>query len=790
LRRFVTSLLFVFLAACSTSQSDPQTSSKTQDCYLLEGDPVKCKSRPDLAAMKEGDLLSAFSGEPWTKNREDPRPLIGLALMGGGSQAGGFALGVLKRLVDTETIHEVDVLSSVSGGGYAALYLYSRAAYAQRMARPNDPDDFKKSLKSLFDHRFEYCFGREKAPNDPNALGVGRFKIRTLDWATAKNVDSPINSHLGSERDCKGYSIINPYTGKPESVELEDTCRHAAASARAIGGASMMFTRCHQDLFSSGFSKSSRTGQPGNWGRVGAEVIASVLSAPLYWATNIALDTRLQTTPSRYTYRTGIYRAFGHLPECWIEAEKGRGANEKDTYCDAASFEMRPHSDYLHSSYGLKFETLKDLSSADRAKRLPMWVINAATPTRPFWDLRRSDSADMDGFRFEFTPFGFGGHRHGYIENSPTELDVDVMTALLASAGFLDIAQRVYQPVSNGAGLLLGNLLNADWSTSIPNYRLSPGLRTAIAAIPAPLHALTRLDEASMRSKIHLGDGGISRDTFGAVALIERGVRHIFISDHVDDRAADDSNSSTGVQMQVFCELSQMLEKKNLRMVFRGRPDRPAHPHDASFKSDQHCRFVGKGNPDQGLWLPKATVVPGNRQDGDVSRLDYRKWQRPLWEGEIQCIDASVCPSIANGVRIYLMKTAINALPDFQDLRKFKPADDEEAVNCTSGEHPWVRSRCRNLDSDRAAAMEKSNPKAKPGTPPILLGWWFDGATAPSGKNAAGHSLFPQDPMELMTADNSQLLFTAYLELGNHLAFAISKKIEEIVAKKIQRPDR
>jgi len=794
LRNFLASLLFVFLTACATPQTDPQTSSKTQDCYLLEDKPVKCKSRPDVGAMKEGDLPSAFAGEPWIERNEDKRPLIGLALMGGGSQAGGFALGVLKRLVDTERIYDVDVLSSVSGGGYAALYLYSRAAYAQRIARTESPEDFRQSLKFLFDHRFEYCFGRTKAPKGQNERAVGRFKIRTLDWAKATDIDPAVGSVLGDEPGCRQYRIANPFSGQMDYVDWDDTCRHAAASASAIGGASMMFTRCHQDLFASGFSKASRAGQPSNAGRLVAEFLASAVSSPFYWATNIAFDTRIQTTPSRFTYRTGIYRAFGHLPECWIDAERVRGSFPNDSACDASSFGMRAHSHYLDPSYGFKFETLHALASAKREKRLPMWVMNAATPTRPFLDVRRTDSADMDRFRFEFTPFGFGGHRHGFVERSPTELDVDVMTALLASAGFVDIAQRVKHPAVNAAGLVFGNLLNADWSTSIPNYRQSPELRTAVAAVPAPFHALTRLDEPSMRSKIHLGDGGISRDTFGAVALIERGVRHIFISDHVDDRSDSDSSRNTGVQMQVLCELSQMLERKNLRMVFRGRPDSTPPPQEAAekeahYKIDQHCRTVGRGDPDQGLWLPvEATPGGGGQQELRRSRLNYRTWQRPLWDGEIQCIDDSRCASVANGIKIYLMKTAINEKSNFAHLRK--SIIDKEKVYCLSTSQPWVRNRCPNFNSDIAAEKDRLIPKPEPTTPPILLGWWFDGATAPSGRDAAGHSLFPQDPMALMTADNSQLLFTAYLELGNHLAFAISKKIEEIVGKKVQNSGR
>ncbi|MDP2906666.1 MAG: patatin-like phospholipase family protein [Nanoarchaeota archaeon] len=61
-----------------------------------------------------------------------PEPKIGLALSGGGTRAGMFAFGVLSGLNDANILNRVNVISSVSGGGYAAYWFYARKLEADR----------------------------------------------------------------------------------------------------------------------------------------------------------------------------------------------------------------------------------------------------------------------------------------------------------------------------------------------------------------------------------------------------------------------------------------------------------------------------------------------------------------------------------------------------------------------------------------------------------------------------------------------------------------------------------
>jgi choline dehydrogenase-like flavoprotein len=78
-----------------------------------EGKPEE-KKQPE-----EGTLL----GEAATSDRTLPPNTVGLALSGGGIRSATFALGVLQALAHQNRLRHVDILSTVSGGGFAGSFL-------------------------------------------------------------------------------------------------------------------------------------------------------------------------------------------------------------------------------------------------------------------------------------------------------------------------------------------------------------------------------------------------------------------------------------------------------------------------------------------------------------------------------------------------------------------------------------------------------------------------------------------------------------------------------------------
>ena len=67
--------------------------------------------------------------------RGGPATDWGLALSGGGVRSAYFVIGVMKALYDAGYMDSVDVISSVSGGGYASYWLYRRHLDSANVSR-------------------------------------------------------------------------------------------------------------------------------------------------------------------------------------------------------------------------------------------------------------------------------------------------------------------------------------------------------------------------------------------------------------------------------------------------------------------------------------------------------------------------------------------------------------------------------------------------------------------------------------------------------------------------------
>ena len=72
---------------------------------------------------------------------------LGLALSGGGFRATAFHLGVLKRLREVKLLHEVDLISTVSGGSIVGAYwVYWQATKKDTLINSEEWDKFESSL--------------------------------------------------------------------------------------------------------------------------------------------------------------------------------------------------------------------------------------------------------------------------------------------------------------------------------------------------------------------------------------------------------------------------------------------------------------------------------------------------------------------------------------------------------------------------------------------------------------------------------------------------------------------
>jgi len=107
--------------------------------------PFSTVLEEELAAIEESRILRDAKEFRATiePGKDDPfltankSQLFGLAFSGGGIRSATFNLGVLQGLAKNNLLHEVDYLSTVSGGGYIGSWL---TAWIRRTPKPDEKE--------------------------------------------------------------------------------------------------------------------------------------------------------------------------------------------------------------------------------------------------------------------------------------------------------------------------------------------------------------------------------------------------------------------------------------------------------------------------------------------------------------------------------------------------------------------------------------------------------------------------------------------------------------------------
>lgn len=446
---------------------------------------------------------------------EPPYPQWGVALAGGGSKAAPVAIGVLAGMHDIGLLRKMDYVSSVSGGSYAAYFLFTRLIHGDRQ----DPwlrlaDAFRDCHRS-------------------NQKEIGRAG------------DAEMCNKVGPE----------PKAGTAPPSQADVFYRSDSANS-----AHQFWLKCRQDLLEPGDCNvsSSERDTSTAWLNLGALVTASALTAPAHHLVNSLLDQGLQLSPSAHSYRTGIGLTYGVWPQ---DSSPGSTRPTPTQACkgQAGCTDLVPagHGEMATAARSRMIPSspsFDDLAALNRdGKSAPLWIINAAAaPSRSFFAWMFKPDRDFAADSFEFTPLSHGSMRHGYV--SKPAPGVSLLDAVAVSAAFLDANQMVVPgrfPIA-----VAKHLFNANWGMDLPNWNVSEARRRVHRALPFPLYYADGLwgnlrarlssednDVGGMRASrntssfIRVMDGG-NTDNLGALALIRRGVRNVVIVD-----AAQDSDS-------------------------------------------------------------------------------------------------------------------------------------------------------------------------------------------------------------------------------------------------------
>lgn len=406
---------------------------------------------------------------------------IGLSLAGGGTKASSFSMGVLQGLSETEVINKVDVISTVSGGGYAALWFYTRLLNDSRVTHEPLISNriapfFKECLSTTYDDLVEA---------DPSVLCKNDITF------------------FSSEDPSDPYRFQN-------------------------------YLRGYQDIFSSGTDlfgnpafNMSVTDQKGDRlsNDIGQLGIKTLLAAGINFIPNIVFDWEWNVSPTRSAYKRGILRTYG--------------ADVAPCQTEKACKKYRPegNTDWVEQ---LTFDNLRlAYESKDENERLPLWIINTtAGENRQLFNFGESSPFTLTSY--EMTPYGAGSGRYDYYyyddeefnENLPN--DIMVSDAVVMSAAFFDEQQRALDSRLNGILKPVQSLSTVNWGVSHKNPRVSQTKQLVHKLLPWPLyyfHGFNGPESVNIR----YSDGGQS-ENLGAYALIRRQVTDIIISDHSQDR--------------------------------------------------------------------------------------------------------------------------------------------------------------------------------------------------------------------------------------------------------------
>lgn len=437
------------------------------------------------AAHPSGDEIKAEryfqeGVEARTQSKKKP-PYLGLALAGGGTKAGDFSIGVLQGLTEAGIMDSVDAISTVSGGGYAALWYFARL-----LNKAENPYEDARPLtqKEIAETYFSDCL--------PDLYeSILRFSVKANPEYRYYGICPPGNTNFTN----KGFDV--------DPVRYQN------------------YLRGYQDVMGwiQPFDYRQTTGDHViNGIEIAGLSLATVGASAIQFVPNVVFDWEIPLSPSRSQYRAGILQTFGATPP---------NCAKDHTACE---HKERRSGDEEWTRSQLTFSLLREKYEKGV---IPLWIINAtAGEDRVPWNWHQKDFSLTS---FEFSPYGSGSNLFKYSTQSAG--DLLPWEAVMASAAFLDSQQRVFNPKLNSVANVVMRGFALDWGTSIRNDRTSWWNNAFHKVLPWPFYLFHGRagDSADDHANIRLSDGGQS-ENLGAYALIQRNLPNIILSDHSVDR--------------------------------------------------------------------------------------------------------------------------------------------------------------------------------------------------------------------------------------------------------------
>ncbi|WP_250492916.1 hypothetical protein [Caballeronia sp. GAWG1-1] len=684
------------------------------------------------------------------KPTEDVVPTLGLALSGGGSKAAPFAMGVVKRFVDEGWLFKTDYLTSVSGGGYTAFYLYYKA--------------YRTVLEN-----------RQPIPAYP---GLKRYFMDTRNLDSLKDVPpyvqlfSPDEVHyrwdslaeLSSKHTPNGRSAcvdLPPYPLTDKNQADLDTVVWKDVQQASYQG----WVECYQDLLRTdhstmskykdgAFTKAAYAHQLGHTFSV--MFAESMVTAPVNWFSNVLFDWKWRVSPTQYDYLYGILRTYAYMPR------------------EGDALPISPYDAYFEQmARCLDFSDLSIIYTQDQATTekllggyLPKWILQATANSGNVGLDLSPKHYDLGTDVFEISMDMFGSGRYGYVQGSPYLVGLTVPMAVLSSAAFADTAQRSFN-IPRGVVNFGLQAFNIRWGFDIANYRESDTKRRLHSLLIWPFYYLDSPVTEPKGPTIHLSDGGQTGDNLGLVSLMRRGVRHIV------SVAGENDFAGGTLRLASLCSANYYLNVRGYTMEFDGSP----------MDSDDGSKRT--------FHLAEACTWDDNRQiyvhptDSRFKTLTPYEWKRRVWVGHVvpfrpgvdgpsllpdeQKAEPETVPKHLGGITVYYINSAMDKSEWAKVVKDWYPVNPERQV--------LYRFMAKRDDAkvDRCNGTVQT-PDGVYNCP--LVEYFQD--TAEATADGEHQWVFPQTSTAFTTYSNSIYLYRAYRDLGWLYAGELPNASEEL----------
>lgn len=568
-------------------------------------------------------------GPTWQKpdkNAVIPPPHgVGIALAGGGSKAASYAMGVLAAVADdAQGFKQINAISSVSGGGYSAFYLYSKLIVGDK--------DSKEQLRPVKDY-FDDCLP-----------------------------------------DIYEDVLPRPYKGLPPLCSAKNADQYRF----------QQFVRCRQDILENDCKQQLGRNDRGEYAAAVKNTAfllgaTGIMIAPSLVA-NTVFDWPINMSPTRYAYMEGIGTAYGLYPK---SAAAIHDTSNIITSCNEETFfncENISGAAHVKRKDELDFKHLRELTS-ERSSTMPVWYINAtASKSRSIYGWSRKGRRDFSKYTLKMSPSNAISGFYGRVPEYEKELDL--LDGVTAAAAFFDANETSFNQPWRILAALGQHTATLDWGKDIPNPTVNPSWRILHNILPVGFYYTDSLIRTLAHAKpyqksvyIRLLDGG-NNDNLGAYTLIEAGMNHIIISDHAYDGVQVIKGGKVTdilATMDDVCILHNEIALRDRggkpsKLVIPGLKDLARHCLKVVDESECCDKFDNGDEKEACHSCKSCKTVPGVEGTGFPTKGGYSilGWKFNVLLGCITSQDNKSNTCGDSDVRVYVIKPAFN-LKSFMD---------------------------------------------------------------------------------------------------------------------------